>query len=368
VKIEGISHATAVICDGQLLVFGGISEIEQTNDLIIINLTTFESKKIQHKPIWPQTIDSHSAVIDEKNKKMLIYGGLSKYKTTSDIWEYDITKEEWKKLEVKGKIPEGRSCHAAVLQDNSMFIYGGINEDDDSLGDLWEFNLTTNTWTKIEFTIGENNPDVRYGHSMVCKDSKIYIFGGTVGKSIERNEFWKFDIPTKTWEKIHGVHRPEDPLERETPNSAVRNRRNPSKGDMSNKNNLSKDFTGKSFIKKSTFGLIKSESMGKLHNKKQLGESMILTKHEELGKSPVREPMSPVSTSMSNSIVLRSFTKKSLKDFYKGPAQKEEGEIEAKVPCARDGHSAVFYNGRMIIFGGDRHKMSFSDLYYFSIN
>ena len=41
--------------------------------------------------------------------------------------------------------------------------------------------------------------------------------------------------------------------------------------------------------------------------------------------------------------------------------------IIGKKPCARDGHSALPYNEKMIIFGGDRHLMCFSDLYYFDL-
>ena len=32
-------------------------------------------------------------------------------------------------------------------------------------------------------------------------------------------------------------------------------------------------------------------------------------------------------------------------------------------PCARDGHSATIFEGKLMIYGGDRHKMCFNDLY-----
>ena len=36
------------------------------------------------------------------------------------------------------------------------------------------------------------------------------------------------------------------------------------------------------------------------------------------------------------------------------------------VPQPRDGHSANVYEDKMIIFGGDRNKFPFNDLYAFS--
>jgi hypothetical protein len=34
-----------------------------------------------------------------------------------------------------------------------------------------------------------------------------------------------------------------------------------------------------------------------------------------------------------------------------------------KRPCARDGHQACLYGNRMLIFGGDRHNMSFNSIH-----
>lgn len=39
------------------------------------------------------------------------------------------------------------------------------------------------------------------------------------------------------------------------------------------------------------------------------------------------------------------------------------GVMKARMPAARDGHSAVMYGDHMIVFGGDRHRMPFADTY-----
>ncbi len=51
--------------------------------------------------------------------------------------------------------------------------------------------------------------------------------------------------------------------------------------------------------------------------------------------------------------------------FYEGPIQPTSGNIEGKIPCARDGHVAALLGERIFIFGGDRHTNSFNDLFYF---
>ena len=37
------------------------------------------------------------------------------------------------------------------------------------------------------------------------------------------------------------------------------------------------------------------------------------------------------------------------------------------VPAPRDGHSAVLYKNMMVVFGGDRNKFPYNDLFMFKI-
>ena len=43
------------------------------------------------------------------------------------------------------------------------------------------------------------------------------------------------------------------------------------------------------------------------------------------------------------------------------------GKLIGRKPCARDGHTALIYDNKMVVFGGDRHKMSFNDIYVLNI-
>jgi hypothetical protein len=41
---------------------------------------------------------------------------------------------------------------------------------------------------------------------------------------------------------------------------------------------------------------------------------------------------------------------------------------KGKKPGPRDGHASIIYNKKMLVFGGDRHKMSFNDIYFYDIS
>lgn len=43
------------------------------------------------------------------------------------------------------------------------------------------------------------------------------------------------------------------------------------------------------------------------------------------------------------------------------------GSVKGKMPAARDGHSATIMGHDMIIFGGDRHRMPFSDSFTLNV-
>lgn len=177
-------------------------------------------------------------------------------------------------------------------------------------------------------------------------------------------------MPSAKWIKIHDFHQKDDPLERDSPSTALRYR-----GKHKNKGMRATLILTSSFAKKpqtnattktSSFGMAKSSSVKPLTKKKKQWE---LPPFEEKKVVKVKkDPDSPVSTMMSNSIVLKCYAKKPLKDIYQGPEMRSKGDIAGRVPCARDGHTALNYNGKMVVFGGDRHKISFGDIHYFLMN
>ena len=60
-----------------------------------------------------------------------------------------------------------------------------------------------------------------------------------------------------------------------------------------------------------------------------------------------------------------------LKIFAKMMSNKNENmkqNSKGFIPCPRDGHSSIISDNKLIIFGGDRDKLSYCDLYYFDIN
>ena len=43
-------------------------------------------------------------------------------------------------------IPVPRSGHSACIFENSMYIFGGKDSDNNKLNDLWRLDINTNKW------------------------------------------------------------------------------------------------------------------------------------------------------------------------------------------------------------------------------
>jgi hypothetical protein len=78
-------------------------------------------------------------------------------------------------------------------------LFGGRNCTDagDSLGDTWEYNLSTNTWTQVNPT---TRPAPRRGASLVREPSgnSVLMVGGNRAPSYS-NEIWRYTPSTDTW-------------------------------------------------------------------------------------------------------------------------------------------------------------------------
>ncbi len=61
----------------------------------------------------------------------------------NDTWSFDTSTRKWTELQCTGSIPSPRGCHAAVLVDDDMYVFGGIANYGTSLGDLTVFNLSS---------------------------------------------------------------------------------------------------------------------------------------------------------------------------------------------------------------------------------
>ncbi len=102
-------------------------------------------------------------------------------------------------------IPAGRICHTAIfdMAHQRMVIYGGSDENQTTLGDIWAFDEITLEWTELH--AGNSGPNVLRSHAAIYDpvDTAMVVFGGVTypGGNII-NEVWILNLNTLLWENI----------------------------------------------------------------------------------------------------------------------------------------------------------------------
>ncbi|KAG7397558.1 kelch domain-containing protein 1 [Phytophthora boehmeriae] len=91
---------------------------------------------------------------------------------------------QWKVVETEGNVPPERWGHTATkISNNRMVVYGGTDDDENTLGDLHVFDLKTHRWT----TPLNCETILRTWHDVVYLASKnlLIVFGGERNSAAE---------------------------------------------------------------------------------------------------------------------------------------------------------------------------------------
>lgn len=115
----------------------------------------------------------HTATLYEGDK-LLIFGGENEHRSyLSDLIIFDLKTAHWTQPAVTGPIPKGRARHAAVLHDDKLFIIGGITGHNNYvLDDICYLDLKTFTWSRHWRFVG------RFDHQAFIWGDRMWVFGG----------------------------------------------------------------------------------------------------------------------------------------------------------------------------------------------
>lgn len=114
---------------------------------------------------------------------------------TSKLYAQD----EWTQLTPTGDIPSEREGMAVVTIGNAIYLFGGYNNSESNMNDLYRFNPSECSWE--ELTPDNAGPEARSGHKAVAYDGKMYIFFGS-GEEGFLDDIWQYNPTTNLWTEI----------------------------------------------------------------------------------------------------------------------------------------------------------------------
>ena len=137
--------------------------------------------------------------------KLYVFGGRlhsrSRPQLTSDLYELDLIKRHWKKIDALGDVPPPRYFHSVcALGDSKLVCYGGMSPSPRNptasqtepqpevtvMSDLHIFDVATRTWTQISTT--DSSPQGRYAHcAAILPSSAVFTSSSAPLSAIHHN-------------------------------------------------------------------------------------------------------------------------------------------------------------------------------------
>ncbi|KAG9311923.1 hypothetical protein JVU11DRAFT_8184 [Chiua virens] len=127
----------------------------------------------------------------------------------NDVFRYSPDKDEWRKF-VSPTCPGPRSAHSVVASPaggGKLYLFGGefssLHQNSfHHYRDFWIFDIPTHSWERIETKV---RPSARSGHRMAMWKHFIVLFGGFYDpghRTQYLNDTWIFDTQEYKWRQI----------------------------------------------------------------------------------------------------------------------------------------------------------------------
>ncbi len=175
-----------------------------------------------------------------------LFGGVDgNYNLQNTLWKFDPLLNMWtwmngsstarnspgiygvQGMPASGNIPGARGWGANTWTDagGDLWLFGGIGYDvsgvNGMLGDLWKYNIASNTWTwmsgsPVYYYAGvygtlnkpsvSNSPPSRRESNASWTDAggDLWLFGGQSFAGGTLNDLWKYTVSTNQWTWMHG--------------------------------------------------------------------------------------------------------------------------------------------------------------------
>ncbi|XP_028990468.1 kelch domain-containing protein 1-like [Betta splendens] len=121
----------------------------------------------------------------------------------NEVNVFDTHSATWTMPETRGPAPSPRGCHASALLGNKGYVCGGWEAAE---LDMFCLDLDTWTWTQID----SPSPCVPLGRSMhtmtAVSHHSLFIYGGLGVDGNTLNDAWEFNVQKKCWNKLRHPH------------------------------------------------------------------------------------------------------------------------------------------------------------------
>ena len=140
-KLPGpLAHHTTALWEDKMYLFGGLKPNGQTNkDLYCFDVRSSTWTIERPKGDVPSECDEHSSCLTTNS--FIIFGGFHRGTRTNNLYEYSFEDKVWTKLPSPTVAPCPRAGASITFTDGILFVFGGKDEDNARLNDIWQYHL-----------------------------------------------------------------------------------------------------------------------------------------------------------------------------------------------------------------------------------
>ena len=139
---------------------------------------------------------------DTADSSFLVFGGFVNGSRVNELCRFTVPSNQTLEAVVcepqqsPDQCPKPRASASSAFYNGKLYVFGGQDDDNNKLDDLWEFDTQQGTWRQIQIQEGDLRPLARSGHTAVTYNNKMYIFGGILELTKELNDMLVFDFAT----------------------------------------------------------------------------------------------------------------------------------------------------------------------------
>eukprot|EP01063_Lacrimia_lanifica_P035628 TRINITY_DN6853_c0_g1_i2.p1 TRINITY_DN6853_c0_g1~~TRINITY_DN6853_c0_g1_i2.p1 ORF type:complete len:391 (+),score=93.65 TRINITY_DN6853_c0_g1_i2:280-1452(+) len=189
---------------GHMYIFGG----EDVHGYMYSDIWHFDHNAL----VWTEKVKQGASPSPRRGQTctlvgdtVWLFGGLTfKRESVAEVYTLNMTTCTFKLQPTQGVPPCGRRGHSATVLGGYIYIFGGCDEREELLGDLWRLELATCTWEQVLPYRPHEGPAPSVGHAAAVFRGKLLTFGGNIS-SVRRascSEIWLYDAEQKKWKQL----------------------------------------------------------------------------------------------------------------------------------------------------------------------
>lgn len=140
-----------------------------------------------------------------------IAGGTTSGSTgAADMFEYTVSTNTWSEITgvLSGAVPETLWGMGTDVMDDRMYVCGGygVQGFNSAYMDVFEFTPASRSWAQLDNSMGrQGTPIVRRDIALAGRNGKLFTFGGWRWDSVLTSDVFVFDIASRRWTEVTGA-------------------------------------------------------------------------------------------------------------------------------------------------------------------